>query len=108
LEPSERVESSSKEPFASPPWKIFKTGGQVPTIIVHPASARALAMAQPYPVESPTPAMNAIFPFKSTLVDMCNADVDGLLEARIWTMEFVKESELDLVTMAENKFQRQQ
>lgn len=51
--------SSSNDPFFKDFSKIPNTGGQVPTVTVAPASAKALQMAHPYPDESATPATNA-------------------------------------------------
>src|SRR5438105_274223 len=44
---------------------MFSAGGQVPTHTVAPASASALAMANPYPASSATPATSARFPVRS-------------------------------------------
>lgn len=45
------------------------TGTHVPTRISAPAAARDFAIAQPYPLSSAIPAMNALFPEKKTQVD---------------------------------------
>ena len=46
------------------------TGTQVPTRISAPAAARAFAIAQPQPLSSATPAINALLPWvKSYQVD---------------------------------------
>src|SRR6059058_3297421 len=45
--------------------KMFSAGGQVPTQIFAPASASDLAMANPYPASSATPATRARFPVRS-------------------------------------------
>ncbi len=45
--------------------KIPIAGGQVPTVIEAPASARALAIAKPKPPSSATPAMKARLPVRS-------------------------------------------
>src|SRR5258708_35025973 len=44
---------------------MLSAGGQVPTQTLAPASASALAMANPYPASSATPATSARFPVKS-------------------------------------------
>jgi hypothetical protein len=67
LEPSGRMLSSSNCPFFKPISQILRTGGQVPIMIVAPAPARALAITQPYPVESATPAIKAAFPLVRSL-----------------------------------------
>lgn len=40
----------------------------MPTRISAPAAARDLAMAQPYPLSSATPAIKALFPVKKELL----------------------------------------
>src|SRR5260221_9804013 len=54
-------------PRSSMVLKMFSAGGQVPAQIVAPASASALAMDQPKPPSSATPAMRARFPRRSML-----------------------------------------
>ena len=44
-----------------------RTGGQVPTMTLHPASAKCFVIAHPYPLASATPAIKAVFPRRSTL-----------------------------------------
>src|ERR1043166_1731459 len=44
---------------------MLRAGGQVPTHTVPPASARALAIAKPYPPSSATPATRARLPRRS-------------------------------------------
>src|SRR5262245_27035607 len=44
---------------------MVSAGGQVPTQMLAPASASALAIAKPKPPSSATPAMNARFPVRS-------------------------------------------
>src|SRR6059036_2285253 len=46
---------------------MLSAGGQVPVQTVAPASASALAMANPKPPSSATPATNARFPLRSIL-----------------------------------------
>lgn len=46
-------------------WKMPNAGGQAPTQMDAPASAKALAMAKPYPASSATPATSARFPHRS-------------------------------------------
>ena len=43
---------------------IALTGTHVPTRISAPAAARDFAIAQPYPLSSATPAINALLPEK--------------------------------------------
>ena len=65
LEPSaSRIESPSL-PRSSSFSKMPSAGGQVPTHTVAPASAKALAMANPNPASSATPAMKARLPRRS-------------------------------------------
>src|SRR2546427_6815510 len=58
---------SSILPRSSRFRKMFKAGGQVPAHTVAPASARALAMAKPYPPSSAIPATKARLPRRSML-----------------------------------------
>nr|GMD13086.1 hypothetical protein T12_197 [Ipomoea batatas] len=44
--------------------KMFKACTQVPTRISAPAAAKDFAIAQPYPLSSATPAINALLPKK--------------------------------------------
>ena len=58
-------------PFLSGPAKAWirsklLTGTQVPTSISAPAAARDFAIAQPYPLSSATPAINALLPAESS------------------------------------------
>ena len=67
--------SSSNLPVRSDFSKMPRTGGHVPTVTVAPDSASALQIAQPYPVESATPATKATFSCKvktqSTWMPIC-------------------------------------
>src|SRR5713101_2361369 len=56
---------SSILPRSSRFKKMFSAGGHVPAHTVAPASARALAMAKPYPPSSATPATTARLPRRS-------------------------------------------
>src|SRR5689334_3381889 len=56
---------SSSLPRSSMVLKMPKAGGQVPTTMVAPASASDLAMANPKPPSSATPAISARFPLRS-------------------------------------------
>ena len=66
-EPSESLRDSSILPRSRRFRKILSAGGQVATQTVAPASARLLAMANPNPPSSATPATSARFPVRSML-----------------------------------------
>src|SRR6266545_6225371 len=59
--------ASSILPRSSRFLKMFRAGGQVPVHTVAPDSARALAMANPYPPSSASPATSARLPWRSML-----------------------------------------
>ena len=61
-DPSERVRDSSNLPRRREVSKMLRAGTHVPRMISQPASARHLAMAQPKPWSSATPAMKAFLP----------------------------------------------
>lgn len=47
--------------------EVSLTGTHVPTRTSAPAAARDLAIAQPYPLSSATPAMNALLPTRQII-----------------------------------------
>ncbi len=61
---SESLRDSSNFPALKLMVNIFRMGVHVPTSISAPASAKALAMAQPKPWSSPIPAIKAFFSFQ--------------------------------------------
>src|SRR5688500_17108272 len=65
LPPPASGNDGSNLPRSSMVLKIPSAGGQVPTHTLAPASARALAMANPKPPSSATPATNARLPRRS-------------------------------------------
>src|SRR5438876_4304646 len=66
---------SSILPRSSRFRKMFSAGGQVPAHTVAPASAKALAMAKPYPPSSATPATRARLLRRSMLSIRCPSRV---------------------------------
>src|SRR6266513_3601140 len=67
LPPDDSASDASILPRSSKVLKMPSAGGQVPRQIEAPASARALAMANPNPPSSATPATSARFPTRSML-----------------------------------------
>src|SRR5262245_38863998 len=67
LPPSASTSDSSSLPRSSSVLKIPSAGGHVPRQTVAPASASALAIANPKPPSSATPATNARLPRRSML-----------------------------------------
>src|SRR5487761_2570030 len=65
MAPDARRRESSIFPRSSRFRKMVRAGGQVPTHTEAPASARLLAMANPNPPSSATPATNARRPVRS-------------------------------------------
>src|SRR2546421_2892007 len=63
--PRASLRDSSILPRRSRFSKMLSAGGQVPTQTFAPASASDLAMANPYPASSATPATRARFPVRS-------------------------------------------
>src|SRR5438270_7124949 len=65
VRPSESGSESANLPRSSMVLKMPNAGGQVPAMMVAPASASDLAMAKPKPPSSATPATSARFPRRS-------------------------------------------
>ena len=86
-EPSERVRFSSNLPRRREVSKMLRAGTQTQRITSAPASARALAMAQPKPWSSATPAMKAFLPVRSI-----ERPARAATEARVAPLEPVEEA----------------